>query len=284
MDQERGRRQIRVRQDVGRLLRSRDFFLIGVNALVSLVISTLVVVVALRSSSGEIPASSATPDAAVVPAAETQQMQPLASPALVVERPITYVVKAGDTLFGIAAAYGISLEDLMRANDLNDPDFLTLGQTVIIPIPGTPLATPTLIPPDATADVGSGSIATPAPPEPSPSPSPPTPVPQEVEVQIIAVFHSSDPASTSPVGETVIVLNRGLPANLEDWTLSDSDGNTFTFPSVDLETGGRIRVHSASGEDTETDLYWGRSSSVWDKGDTATVSDPDGEVMSTYEL
>jgi LysM repeat protein len=284
MDQDRSRRQIRVRQDVGRLLRSRTFFLIGVNALVSLVISILVVVVALRLSSGEAPGPPAVPEDVVVPAAVTQESQPPDSIVPAVEEPVTYAVKAGDTLFGIAAAYGVSLEELMRANDLTDPDFLTLGQTLIIPIPGTPLATPTLIPPDATSGGDSGSPATEAAPEPTNSPSTPTAVPQEVAVQIIAVFHSSDPEATSPVGETVIVLNRGLPVNLEDWTLSDSDGNAFTFPSVDLETGERIRVHSASGEDSETDLYWGRSSSVWDKGDTATVSDPDGEVMGTYEL
>lgn len=284
MDQDRSRRQIRVHRDVSRLLRSRTFFLMGVNALISLIISILVVVVALRLSSGEAPVPSTPPEDVVVPAAATQESQPPDSTVPIVEEPVTYAVRAGDTLFGIAAAYGVSLEELMRANDLTDPDFLTLGQKLIIPIPGTPLATPTLIPPDATSGDDSGSPATEAAPEPSNSPSTPTAVPQEVSVQIIAVFHSSDPESTSPVGETVIVLNRGLPVNLEDWTLSDSDGNAFTFPSADLETGERIRVHSASGEDSETDLYWGRSSSVWDKGDMATIQDPDGEVMSTYEL
>ena len=72
MDQDRSRRQIRVHRDVSRLLRSRTFFLMGVNALVSLVISILVVVVALRLSSGEAPVPSAPPEDVVIPAAATQ--------------------------------------------------------------------------------------------------------------------------------------------------------------------------------------------------------------------
>jgi LysM repeat protein len=283
MDPERGRRRTWVRQDVSRFFRSQAL-LLGANALVSLIISILVVVVALRLSSGEAPALSATPEATVAPAAATaESLQPALLPPPM-EQPITYVVRAGDTLFGIAAEYGVSVEDLMRANDLTDPNFLTLGQTLTIPVPGTPLPTPTLIPPGAHADVGPGSIATPTLSEPSPSPPPLTPVSQEVKVQIIAVFHSSDPASTSPVGETVIILNQGLLVNLRGWTLSDAHGNTYTFPSLDFETGERIRVHSTSGQDSETELYWGRSSSVWSKDDTATIRDGEGKVMSTYEL
>jgi LysM repeat protein len=45
----------------------------------------------------------------------------------------TYVVKAGDTLSGIAARYGISTRDLMRLNGLSDGDLLTVGQKLKVP-------------------------------------------------------------------------------------------------------------------------------------------------------
>lgn len=44
-----------------------------------------------------------------------------------------YTVQAGDTLYGIANYYGISVDDIMEANDLSS-DFLSIGQTLIIPV------------------------------------------------------------------------------------------------------------------------------------------------------
>ncbi len=44
-----------------------------------------------------------------------------------------YLVQAGDTLSSIAQAYGISSEELMRANGIDDPAALFVGQTLIIP-------------------------------------------------------------------------------------------------------------------------------------------------------
>ncbi len=42
--------------------------------------------------------------------------------------PSIYVVRAGDSLFGIAARFGLSAEELMRVNRLRDPDFIFEGQ------------------------------------------------------------------------------------------------------------------------------------------------------------
>ena len=42
----------------------------------------------------------------------------------------SYVVQSGDTLTGIAAEVGTSVDDLMSANGLNDPDVVYAGQTL----------------------------------------------------------------------------------------------------------------------------------------------------------
>lgn len=45
-----------------------------------------------------------------------------------------HVVEAGDTMAGIAAALGISLEDLRAANEGVDPRALQLGQELVVPV------------------------------------------------------------------------------------------------------------------------------------------------------
>jgi LysM repeat protein len=48
---------------------------------------------------------------------------------------ITYTVKEGDTLGAIAATYGTTVEAIVKANNLADPNVLSIGQVLIIPSP-----------------------------------------------------------------------------------------------------------------------------------------------------
>jgi LysM repeat protein len=45
----------------------------------------------------------------------------------------TYTVQANDTLYDIAQRFGVSVEDLMEANDITDPGSLSIGQKLVIP-------------------------------------------------------------------------------------------------------------------------------------------------------
>ncbi|CVK32152.1 ComE operon protein 3 (fragment) [Methanoculleus bourgensis] len=74
--------------------------------------------------------------------------------------------------------------------------------------------------------------------------------------------------------------------NLTGWTITDEGmRNTYTFPVFTLVPGTNVTLHSGAGNDTATDLYWGRGGvPVWNNdGDIATLSDPDGRVASTLE-
>jgi murein DD-endopeptidase MepM/ murein hydrolase activator NlpD len=51
------------------------------------------------------------------------------------DQPETYTVQPGDTLGRIATAYGVSLESLIAANGIADPNLLAVGQTLEIPPP-----------------------------------------------------------------------------------------------------------------------------------------------------
>lgn len=77
-------------------------------------------------TSGFIPLFSPTPEAG------KGLLEPSATPTLT-PTPVIYVVREGDTLYGIAVTYGVSVEALQRVNNIRNPLFLRPGQTLIIP-------------------------------------------------------------------------------------------------------------------------------------------------------
>jgi murein DD-endopeptidase MepM/ murein hydrolase activator NlpD len=73
--------------------------------------------------------------------------------------PIEYTVQSGDTLGRIAQNYGVSLEMLIAANDLANPNILSVGQVVIVPPPTPAPAGPNFkIIPDAELVYGPTSV------------------------------------------------------------------------------------------------------------------------------
>jgi murein DD-endopeptidase MepM/ murein hydrolase activator NlpD len=193
-------------------------------------------------------------------------MAPVPSPNP--SEPLQYTVQEGDTLGAIAQTYDVSLEDLMAANELTDPNVLRIGQVLIIP------SGPSTLP---TADP---SVETP--PEPTNIEALPTPLPTLTPsgsplVEIGQVLGTGDLAT-----EVIVVRNTGGLVNLEGWTLSDAEGNTFTFPTISLFTDVQMRVHSNPGRSTPSDLYWGRDTPAWNQGELITLHDETGNVVDTY--
>jgi len=77
--------------------------------------------------------------------------------------PITYKVRAGDTLSGIADMFGVTVDDIVRSNNIADPNSLAEGQ--VITIPGrSPSPTPAI---NTSATPQATSTATPTPSSPS---------------------------------------------------------------------------------------------------------------------
>ncbi len=52
--------------------------------------------------------------------------------------PFTYTIVKDDTLIGVAFRFGLTLEELLAANPGIDPQFLTIGETLIVPLPENP--------------------------------------------------------------------------------------------------------------------------------------------------
>ena len=63
----------------------------------------------------------------------------------------TYVVRSGDTLSAIARRHGITLADLISANQLRNPNLLRVGQELTIPGPTSPTPAPAPKPAPAPA-------------------------------------------------------------------------------------------------------------------------------------
>jgi hypothetical protein len=82
--------------------------------------------------------------------------------------------------------------------------------------------------------------------------------------------------------EVAVVRNQGGAVDLENWTLSDAQGNAFSFPTITLFADAQMRIHSTSGRSTPSDLYWGRDTTAWDSGELITLSDIAGNVVDTY--
>ncbi|MEA2045517.1 MAG: lamin tail domain-containing protein [Euryarchaeota archaeon] len=85
------------------------------------------------------------------------------------------------------------------------------------------------------------------------------------------------------VEEWVEIINVGEPAQeLTNWTLQDETNHTYTFPVFVLARGGVVTVHTETGNNTDTDLYWNRAT-VWNNdGDVATLADDMGNVIAIY--
>ena len=48
-----------------------------------------------------------------------------------------HVVQKGQSLYGIAQAYGINYQEIAQANELPDPSRIVVGQALVIPITGS---------------------------------------------------------------------------------------------------------------------------------------------------
>lgn len=63
------------------------------------------------------------------PIPSTPTFTPTPSPT-----PVIHIVESGDTLFGIAIEYGVTTEAIQEVNGVDNPNALSIGQSLIIPL------------------------------------------------------------------------------------------------------------------------------------------------------
>ena len=233
-------------------------FFVLVNAFVSLAIAVTVVWVAeqRRPRPEELTVPS-TPAPSVVLIATPTDAQtspgsddaPPATPAPVPppaqpDETEIYVVERGDSLSAIAVRFGLTLNRLMEINDLTDPDFVFVGQRLIIPVS-----------PDRTA-------------------APAAALPQQ-GLQL-RIENAGDLAT-----ESVQVVNDSNAAvDLQGWTLSRDGGPIFTFGSALLFPGSGINLYTGAGQDNSINRYWGQDAAAWPTGATVVLRNSSGELIA----
>ena len=111
--------------------------------------------------------------------------------------------------------------------------------------------------------------------------SSPTPTPGAANVKISHILYNPDGSDAD--GEYVELHNLGtVVADLTNWTLRDAKDTTYTFPTLSLASGAKVKIWAKSGSNTTTDLYWSRNSAIWNNdGDTATLRNAEGADVDT---
>ena len=247
-------------------------FLVIINALVSLAIAVAVAWVfeARRPDPEELAAiNTPRPQPVLAAPADPAPQAPAANPTPaesgLVEAPATptpqpeavdevYVVQPGDTLLAIATRYGITVDAILAANNLTNPDFVFSGQRLVIPVIGSaPVATAT------TPGITLGPAG----------------------IQLTGVLNPGDLANE----QSLVVNESDAAVSLQGWQLQRVDGPAYTFRSdTPLFPGGSLRIHSAAGQDTTIDLYWGLGEAVWRSGVTAQLRNAQGEVVTSFSV
>jgi len=199
---------------------------------------------------------------------------------------ILHVIGDGDTPFGIAEQYGVSGFDVMEINGLDDEAAarLQIGQVLIIPLEGCSLTAADLaveptVEAEETAEAtedASSSVTPTATIRPTLT-LPPTATNAQVEIAEVAGAGQIN-------SESVVIRNVGNNINMNGWTLSDADGNTYTFAERILFSNGLVSIFSRVGQDTAIALFWNRTSAVFAPGDVVTLRDANGVVQSTYRI
>lgn len=260
-------------------------FIILLNALISLVVALAVVwaVERRRPDPEELaiavtplaPATPAAANAAVVATAapveitraagDTNTAAPTAEEALPTAtldpaNQQIYTIQAGDSLSAVADRFGTTLDAIVKANELSDPNVVYIGQRLIIPVRGNDEQN--------------------AAPQPTPAPTTTTSLQAGQGILIRTV----DGAGALVTEAVQIVNDSNIGVNLDGWRLERENGPAYTFGELSIFPGGNIWVHTASGDDTSVAFYWDQPAPVWQSGSVARLLDTQGNVIYTYTV
>jgi hypothetical protein len=211
---------------------------------------------------------------------------------------IVHSVVEGDAPFFIAEQYGVDGFLLMQANGLTEETAtgLQIGDTLIIPLPGCAVETlPSFLAPtaeegEATATpTGSAGTGTPgneeteeAGPTFTASPSPTitlAPTASNAQLVIVGIEKAGDVTA-----EGVRIRNTGNTVNATGWTLSDLDGNVYTFGELLIFSNTEVTIYTRAGQNTPIALFWGLDRAVWNTGDVVTLADAREQVQATQRI
>ena len=180
-----------------------------------------------------------------------------------------YEVGPGETLSEIAMVFGVSIDQLLEINDLDNPDDLRVGMTLQIPMQGA----------IAQENNPASQDDSPAESEPVATTTPP-PEPENNIIKILTIVGINDLAT-----EHLQIQSLNPEAlSLEGWRLETNDGQVYYFPKITLFEHGAVDLYTRAGINSVVALYWGRSTPIFQSGDRAVIYDAEGNVQAVYSI
>jgi competence protein ComEC len=101
-------------------------------------------------------------------------------------------------------------------------------------------------------------------------------------VVITTIFYDGVVSSAEPDEYVEIKNNDSRGIKLQNWTLSDAQNHVYTFPAYVMDPGKVCRVYTNQNHPEWCGFSYGSGSAIWNNtGDTATLKDANGKVIST---
>lgn len=168
-----------------------------------------------------------------------------------------YTIQSGDSLSAVADRFGTTLDAIVKANELSDPNVVYVGQRLIIPVGAGAqnLAAQQTTAPTTTLVIGQGIL-----------------------------IRTVDGIGLLVTEAVQLVNDSNTVVNLDGWRLERENGPSYTFRELSIFPGGNIWVHTTSGDDTSVALYWDQPAPVWQSGSVARLLDTQGSVIHTYPV
>jgi LysM repeat protein len=209
---------------------------------------------------------------------------------------IRHTLVEGEFPSSLAVTYGVSFLDIMAVNNMTEDDarLLRIGSVLIIPLENCPkdtfiTALPTREPTDDLTLAAEGTLTATFAPTTDATPTitvtptltlAPTASNSQLQVEIVEVTGVGDITR-----EQVVIRNNGNIADISGWTLSDGQGNTFTFPNDRrLFSGAGVTINTRAGDNTPVLFFWGRDLPAFESGDVVVLKNREGEVVASLRL
>jgi LysM repeat protein len=242
-------------------------------------------------STGETPTNTPPPPPPTSAAPPTPQYTPTPRP----DGAIVHEVVSGDTLFGIALAYDVPVDDIYKLNDINASTILQIGQEIVISVSGGALPTPT---PEAVATEESTPETEATPEDSGGGDLPAAPAQDKASLCTLAFFDANeDMFRQAENGEMLLpnvqmsLLDRSGPVDShktdgisEPWCFENLEPGNYVlrhtppsgYKSID---GGQLSFILSGGQAFNIELAYVRDESApaEESGDAATPSEGDTE-------
>ena len=83
-----------------------------------------------------------------------------------------------------------------------------------------------------------------------------------------------------------MIKNKGtVNRSLGNWTVRDVNGHVYKFPTFTIKPGYAVTLHTGSGTNNSTHVYWGMGNYVWNNaGDTAYLRNSSGTLQDSCKF